>query len=224
MDEQKKSKECISLSRRRALVAGTCGVGGMLVSAAALASATAISTPGEIMGPYYPRIKPLDRDADLTYVRGRTRIAKGQIFELSGTVRTLSGDPVPRAKIEWWQANADGRYDHPSDPNKSAPLDPNFQGYAMQMTDAWGRYRFRSIIPGPYPVNEHWTRAPHIHLDVAGRVDRLVTQLYFEGQPLNDVDQLLQALSAEERKMVMIDLTRDGDVLYGNLDLLLTSG
>lgn len=87
--------------------------------------------------------------------------------------------------MELWQANAHGRYNHPSDPNP-APLDPNFEGFAVQYTDAEGRYRFRTIKPGAYPTGiENWWRPAHIHFDVTGRTDKLVTRMYFDGDPLS---------------------------------------
>jgi protocatechuate 3,4-dioxygenase beta subunit len=100
--------------------------------------------------------------------------------------RVLNGDgaPVAGARVEIWQANTHGRYTHPYDTN-AAPLDPNFEGYGVQVTDAEGRYRFKTIKPGAYPVTEDWSRPPHIHFDVTGRVGRMVSQMY------NDVDPLL---------------------------------
>jgi protocatechuate 3,4-dioxygenase beta subunit len=214
----------VSLSRRRALLS-TVAFGG-LIAASAGAKAQLSRTPLAITGPYYPVLKPLDRDADLTHVRGRPGVAQGQVFELLGTVRNSYGEPVPGARIEWWQANTFGRYDHPSDPNIDAPLDPNFQGYAVQRTDAWGRYRFRSIVPGAYPATPEWLRSPHIHLDVTGNVDRMVTQLYFAGQPLNDTDRLFQALSPQGQASVLIELEPAADSFFqaGQLDIVLNQG
>ena len=105
-------------------------------------------------------------------------------------IRYVLGAPVAGARVEIWQANAHGRYSHPYDSNP-APLDPNFEGYAVQMTDSEGRYRFKTIKPGAYPVTEDWSRPPHIHFDVSGRVGRMVSQMYFENEPLNEVDPLL---------------------------------
>jgi protocatechuate 3,4-dioxygenase beta subunit len=103
-----------------------------------------------------------------------------------------------------------GRYTHPSDPNP-APLDPNFDGFAAQSTDAEGRFRFKTIKPGAYPTGvEGWTRPPHIHFDVTGRTDRLVTQVYFPGEPLNDMDQLLQRIRRKEAVIAkMLPPTQD---------------
>lgn len=111
-----------------------------------------------------------------------------------GRVLNAEGQPVRGARVELWQANSHGRHTHPSDRNP-APLDPNFEGYAVQTTDAEGRYRFKTIKPGAYPTNTPgWVRPPHLHFDVTGKVNRLVTQMYFPGEPLNDKDLLLQNL------------------------------
>lgn len=150
------------------------------------------ATPNEIVGPFYPITKPVDSDADLTLVAGRTRRASGQIVELSGRIRDLAGRPVPHARLEIWQANAAGRYTHPSDDN-TAPLDPNFQGYALLRADAAGEYRIVTVKPGPYPGGRRGIRAPHVHFDLSGRIDRLVAQMYFPDEPLNATDPLLRA-------------------------------
>ncbi len=99
-----------------------------------------------------------------------------------GRVLNAGGEPVSGARIEIWQANAHGRYAHPADDNP-APLDPNFQGYAKLLTDADGRYRFKTIKPSAYPAGA-FMRPAHIHFDVTGKLDRLVTQMYFPDDPL----------------------------------------
>lgn len=214
-----------SLARRHAMKTSLLATGA-LVSCKLWAQGRPLGpTPLEIMGPYYPVLKPLDQDADLTRIAGRPGRAAGQIIELCGCVLNGDGKPVANAKIEMWQANTYGRYNHPSDPNTTAPLDPCFQGYAIQRTDAWGRYRFRTIKPGAYPATPTWVRTPHIHFDVTGSVDRLVTQLYFEGEPLNDSDLLLQALSEAERRQVLVSLLpAPGGGLKGEWDIVLNRG
>lgn len=149
-------------------------------------------TPNEIVGPFYPLAKPADTDIDLTMVTGRTARAAGQIIEISGRVTSLTGRPVPGARLEIWQANAAGRYAHPSDDNP-APLDPNFQGYASLATDANGEYRIITVKPAGYPGGRRGMRTPHIHFDMTGRTDRLVAQMYFPDEPLNVTDALLRA-------------------------------
>src|SRR5262249_33276775 len=123
-------------------------------------------------------------------IRGKHGHAQGKIIHLTGQVLNQNGEPVRGAKIEIWQANTHGRYAHPSDTN-SAPLDANFQGYSVQTTDAEGHYRFKTIKPGAYRVDANSMRTPHIHFDVMGKKDRLVTQMYFPGEPLNEKDAIL---------------------------------
>jgi len=112
-------------------------------------------------------------------------------------VLNISGDPVRNAMVEVWQANAKGRYMHPSDPNP-APLDPNFQGFAVVTTDAEGRYRFKTIKPAAYPAGPNLIRPAHIHFQVSGRQDRLVTQMYFDGDPYNTTDPFLNSVGRKD--------------------------
>ena len=104
---------------------------------------------------------------------------------------------VKAARVELWQANTHGRYTHPSDTNP-APLDPNFEGFAVQDTDAEGRYRFKTIKPAAYPAGPNLIRPAHIHFQVTGREDRLVTQMYFAGDPHNATDPFLNSAAAKE--------------------------
>jgi protocatechuate 3,4-dioxygenase beta subunit len=159
------------------------------------------ATPSTTPGPFYPVIKPADRDTDLTGVRGHRRRAQGQIIHVSGQVLNQHGDPIRGARVELWQANTFGRYNHPSDPNP-APLDPDFQGYGVQVTDREGRFRFTTIKPGPYPVDAMRTRTPHLHFDVTGRVDQRITQLFFAGEPLNDQDFVLQGIPRDRDRLI----------------------
>jgi protocatechuate 3,4-dioxygenase, beta subunit len=156
----------------------------------AFAQAAMQRTPDQILGPFYP-LKPLGQNADLTRVPGRPGRAEGQVLDVMGRVLNLKGEPVRDAKVEVWQANAQGRYTHPSDTNP-APLDPNFEGTAVLTTDGDGRYRFKTIKPAAYPAGPNRMRPAHIHFQVSGRQDRLVTQMYFEGDPYNDTDRFLQ--------------------------------
>jgi len=153
-------------------------------------------TPENVLGPFYPVIRPLEKDADLTTIRGHARRAEGKIIHLSGRILNLKAEPVKGARVEIWQANTHGRYAHPLDLN-SAPLDPNFQGYAVQATDKEGRYRFKTIKPGSYPADVNFTRPPHIHFEVSGKKSRLVTQMFFPGEALNEKDPLFQMLGKD---------------------------
>ena len=187
-------------------------------------------TPEQIMGPFYPIMRPLDSDMDLTIIKGKRGHAQGKLIHLAGRVLNSEGKPVSGAKIELWQANTHGRYAHPTDTNP-APLDPNFQGYGVQITDSEGRYRFKTIKPGAYaisPVNPGAVRPPHIHFDVLGRKDRLVTQMYFPDEPLNEKDGIFQELGSSKDAAIgkILPLTKDlePDALFINWDIILEQG
>jgi protocatechuate 3,4-dioxygenase beta subunit len=159
-------------------------------------------TPDQILGPFYPVVKPPHQGADLTTIPGKPGRAAGQVIHVMGRVVNLEGQPVPGAHMEIWQANTHGRYTHPSDTNP-APLDPNFEGFTVLTTDAEGRYRFKTIKPGAYPVGPNAMRPPHIHFDVTGKTNRLVTQMYFAGEPLNDQDRFLQGAGPNKESLIL---------------------
>lgn len=190
------------LSRRRllkmALGMGAVTLMSPLEYARAQQKQTLSPTPDQILGPFYPVIKPTDGGTDLTQLPQRGGKASGQIIYVTGRVLNRKGEPVRNAKLELWQANAVGRYVHPSD-RSAAPMDPYFDGYANLRADAEGRYRFKTIKPGAYPVGGNWTRPPHIHFEIRGGVNRLVTQMYFsDEEKLNADDQLLQGSWSKE--------------------------
>ncbi len=154
-----------------------------------------VATPPQTMGPFYPLTKPLDRDADLTHVEGAAGRASGAVIDVIGRVVGRDGRAVQSALVEIWQCNAFGRYDHPKGV-RDAPLDPNFQGYGQDVTDAAGGYRFRTIKPPPYPASASWMRPSHIHFRViAPRAGRLVTQLYFAGDPYLERDFIFNEIA-----------------------------
>ena len=131
--------------------------------------------------------------------------AIGQLLHLRVRVLDEDGAPVGGAAVEIWQANAAGRYIHPND-DDHAPPDPNFYGAARLLTDESGAFELRTVKPGAYPVpnTNGWWRPPHIHFSVFGKVwlSRLVTQMYFPGEPLNALDPILNAVpdaAARER-------------------------
>jgi len=172
-------------------------------------------TPEQILGPFYPVRKMPDPGGDLTHLPGKPGRAAGQVIQVMGRVLDLNGEPVRQAKIETWQANSHGRYTHPNDTNP-APLDANFEGFGAMATDAQGRYRFKTIKPGAYPAGQGVIRPPHIHFIVLDRRQKLVTQMYFEGEPLNDRDPFLHTAPAESRELLIAkqlppppDLARD---------------
>jgi protocatechuate 3,4-dioxygenase beta subunit len=183
-------------------------------------------TPPQILGPFYPVAERPDPAADLARPAGTAAEAGGQLIYVRGRVLSCSGKPVAHARIEIWQANAAGKYRHPSDTNP-APLDPNFRGFAQLTTDAAGRYAFRTIKPGGYPTAEGDIRPPHIHFAVDGRLDRLVTQLYFAGEPENQTDRWLNSLPQPERLIVALqapspELEASARLAY--FDIVLPSG
>jgi protocatechuate 3,4-dioxygenase beta subunit len=203
----------VSTVSRRQVLGLALAAGGLAVSgrfSAAFAEALK-RTPGEILGPFYPVIKRVEQGADLTVMPGKPGRAAGEVIHVMGRVLNVEGQPVRGARVELWQANSHGRYTHPSDTNP-APLDPNFEGFAAQMTDAEGRYRFKTIKPGAYPAAGNWIRPPHLHFEVTGRINRLVTQMYFPGEPLNDKDILLQGLRANREGAIAKMLPPTADV------------
>lgn len=214
------------VSRRALIQTGSLGALGWAAGVSAAAPQPAVRrTPSQVLGPFYPVVKPLDQDADLTRIAGRTTRATGQMVELSGRVINRHGRPVPGARIEMWQANSHGRYTHPSDRNP-APLDPNFEGFASISTDAEGRYRVTTIKPGAYPEDSGAMRAPHIHFDVLGRTNRLVTQLFFAGEALNDADRFLATAAANRERLIVTFRPSPGsqNVLEGSWDIVLDEG
>ena len=125
-------------------------------------------------------------------------MAKGLIINVSGRVLNLNGDPVKNVNLELWQANSAGRYSHPVDTN-SAELDPNFQGYALLKTNRDAEFRFKSIKPGAYPIGPETFRPPHIHFEIRSKTNRLVTQMFFPNEPLNEKDDLFKMMGEYAR-------------------------
>jgi len=191
------------LSRRRILRAGLLSGAGLGLMPASSAQTLAGVTPRQIEGPFYPNVDQSDKDADLTRVGDSDMQALGEVVTVTGRVLDDAGEPIPNAVVDIWQANAAGRYAHERDPN-AAPLDPNFQGWAIMTTDDTGRYSFKTIRPGAYPAARGWDRPPHIHFKVARRgYHEITTQMYFDGEPLNDVDHLLKSLPKPEQSRLI---------------------
>jgi len=175
-------------------------VGGLASAAVASSVRAAVPlpiTPQEMMGPFYPEHPLPDHDFDLTRIRGRSGRARGEVIEILGRVLRPNGTPVQRAPIEVWQANAAGRYRNPNDINP-APLDPEFQGYARLLSGRDGGFRLLTVRPGAYPA-PIGLRTPHIHFDIHDADYRLVTQMYFPGEPLNATDPLLSTMPARHQ-------------------------
>jgi len=167
-------------------------------------------TLSELTGPVYGDDAVEERDSDLT--RQHDGDPLGERIIVTGRVLEEDGRPVRNALVEVWQANAAGRYVHQSD-RHPAPLDPNFTGAGRALTDDEGRYRFVTVKPGAYPWQNHpnaW-RPAHIHFSLFGRAftQRLVTQMYFPGDPLFEFDPIFQSVrdpKARERLVAALDL------------------
>lgn len=160
-------------------------------------------TQDQILGPFYPIMSKPNRTGDLTRVPGGSGRAKGQLLIVKGRVLNPQGKPVAGADVEIWQANSVGHYAHPDDTNP-APLDPNFEGFGAMTTDTDGYYQFKTIKPPPYPITPTRTRPAHIHFDVRGRHDELITQMYFEGDPYHKTDPFLQSAFNPEALIVKL--------------------
>jgi len=187
---------------RRLFLRGSALAGSALVFSTTGQSAIK-ATPSQTEGSFYPIVEQGDKDADLTQYGDSEVSAGGEVIIVKGLVLDDSNMPVTNAVIDVWQANTAGRYAHERDPNP-APLDSNFQGWAIIKTDDKGRFRFKTIKPGAYPVNQNWTRPPHIHFKVSCRGYReITTQMYFENESLNKVDRLLNQLPADMQSMLI---------------------
>jgi protocatechuate 3,4-dioxygenase beta subunit len=162
-------------------------------------------TLSEVTGPVYGHERIGELDHDLT--RQHDGEPLGERIILHGQVRDGNGRPVRNTLIEIWQANAAGRYGHVVDQHP-APLDPNFTGAGRAMTDDEGRYRFITVKPGAYPWGNHpnaW-RAAHIHVSLFGPAfaTRLVTQMYFPGDPLFFQDPIFHSVRDPNHRERMI--------------------
>ncbi|WP_405151110.1 protocatechuate 3,4-dioxygenase subunit beta [Sphaerisporangium sp. NBC_01403] len=150
----------------------------------------------ELSGPVFGVTDVTELDADLT--RRHTGEPLGERIRVTGRVLDRDGRPVPGQLVEIWQANASGRYAHQRDQHP-APLDPNFTGVGRCLTDDQGAYAFTTIKPGAYPWRNHdnaW-RPAHIHFSLFGTAftQRLVTQMYFPGDPLFAFDPIMQSVT-----------------------------
>jgi protocatechuate 3,4-dioxygenase, beta subunit len=159
----------------------------------------------ELSAPVYGAESLGALDHDLTAQHAAPPV--GQRIVVSGRVLDDNGRPVPHTLIEVWQANAAGRYAHKVD-RWDAPLDPNFSGAGRTLTDAEGRYTFVTIQPGAYPWRNHhnaW-RPAHIHFSLFGQAfaTRLVTQMYFPGDPLLPLDPIFNAVTDERARERLI--------------------
>jgi protocatechuate 3,4-dioxygenase, beta subunit len=186
-------------------------------------------TLSELTGPVFGDEAVAPLDGDLTRNGAVNGEPLGERIVVAGRVLDESGRPIPDTLIEIWQANASGRYIHRAD-RHAAPLDPNFFGAGRCVTDGNGRYRFVTIKPGAYPWENHDRafRPAHIHFSLFGRcfLTRLVTQMYFPGDPLMAIDPILHGIpdpAARERLVskYSINLTEHGRALGYEWDIVL---
>lgn len=166
----------------------------------------------ELVAPVFGHADVHPLESDLTIQAGGEPI--GERMVVTGRVLDGDGRPVRHQLVEVWQANAAGRYVHKRDQHP-APLDPHFTGVGRCLTDADGGYRFTTVKPGPYPWRNHdkaW-RPAHIHFSLFGRefTQRLVTQMYFPGDPLFPFDPILQSIT-DQRARDRLVATYDHDV------------
>ncbi len=164
-------------------------------------------TLSEITGPLFGRDILESKTLDMTRPNSGSREAIGERIVVSGRVLDEDGRPVASSLVEIWQANAAGRYLHGVDQH-DAPLDPNFTGVGQTMTDETGTYRFVTILPGKYPWRNHYNawRPAHIHFSLFGPAvaTRLITQMYFPGDPLLPFDSIFNATADEAARARLI--------------------
>lgn len=180
-----------------------------LQSATATATNVCPPTPRQTEGPYYPPKAQidaqLDKDNDLTIVKGQQGRAAGQVLYVVGQILDTRCRPIIGALVEIWQASEGGRYRHPRDTQNPAPLDPQFQYWGKFTTDKEGRYLFKTIKPGAYPAGRTWMRPSHIHFKVTHPAfGEFITQMYFVGDPYQDKDGILNEIPTPDRNHVIV--------------------
>jgi protocatechuate 3,4-dioxygenase, alpha subunit len=158
-----------------------------------------LQTPSQTVGPFF---KPaLIRAKQESLITPKSR---GDRITIEGRILDGDGAPVNDAMIELWQANADGRYAH-ADDSQEKLRDPEFHGFGRAATDERGRFRFETIKPGPVPGLGSILQAPHINVSIFARglLKRLVTRIYFPGDPLNAGDALMNAVAPARRSTLV---------------------
>jgi protocatechuate 3,4-dioxygenase alpha subunit len=176
-------------------------------------------TPSQTVGPFFdPAL--LREDARRNVLVGPG--TEGERIRIEGQVLDGEGAPVPDALVEIWQANSHGRYNHPTD-GRDLPLDPAFSGFGRAGTDEAGRFWFETVKPGPVPAADGEWQAPHVCLTVFARglLDHLATRLYFEDEPANADDPVLERVPTQRRATLVARREADeGGVVY-RMDIVL---
>ena len=212
-----------AMPRRRTILKASAALlaAGILSPISSAFAQTALRrTQDQILGPFYPIMSKPNRSGDLTRVTGGSGRAKGQLLIVRGRVIDPTGSPVAGADIEIWQANSAGRYPHPDDTNP-APLDPNFEGFGAVTTGPDGRYQFKTVKPLHYPAAPGMIRPAHIHFDVRGKRDELISQMYFDGDPYNSKDRFLQSVPDPEALIVkLVPSSQESDVMVAEFDIV----
>ena len=172
-------------------------------------------TPRQAEGPFYPLQVPRDQDFNLLE-NGALRYGQGQPTWLEGSVSDPTGAPVAGARVEIWQCDANGHYDHPGD---GARADRSFQGFGAVLADADGHYRFRTIRPVAYSG-----RTPHIHVKVRlGTRELLTTQLYVQDDPGNTRDFLWRRLQEADRQALTVAFEPVSDGLRARFPIVVAT-
>ena len=179
------------ISTRRQFIRGATLSAATLAAPGAFAQALATAVTGD--GPFYPDRLPLDTDNDLLILNDGLTAAVGEIAHFTGRLFADNGSPVRNAFIEIWQADSNGSYIHTQGRN-DGKIDANFQGYGRFLTDAEGRYYFRTIKPVPYTLQGQF-RAPHIHVAVSKAGKRIMaTQALVKGHEANKGDLIVERI------------------------------
>ncbi|MEP7022643.1 MAG: protocatechuate 3,4-dioxygenase subunit alpha [Actinomycetota bacterium] len=164
-------------------------------------------TPSQTVGPFLA--------IGLSWPDGPFVVPEGTpgAITISGRVLDGAGDPVPDALVETWQAAPDGSFAHPDDPRGAGDAwAGEFRGFGRSATDADGRYRIVTLVPGPLPFTDGRTEAPHLDVSVFARglLDRVVTRIYFAGDPANNADPVLGSIPDEDRRATLIATAEPG--------------
>lgn len=200
-------------TRRDTLAGLATAAGALIVTPGRALAATA--TPSATEGPFYPApsMRRADIDNDLVKITGVVERAGGEVITLQGQILDRDGRPRSGLRIEIWQCDVQGKYMHPGD-DRDLVHDAGFQGFGHDITDAEGRYSFRTIKPAKYPG-----RTPHIHVKIRDdEAELLTTQFYIKDDPANMQDRLFRRMSPQEAASVSMDFA-DGPAATVNVVL-----